>query len=47
MTQSGHADFIAIRGGHRWSDDDYDVYDGERVIGRIIASASARNRILA
>jgi hypothetical protein len=29
-----HAD--KSRGGLRWSDDDYDVHDGERVIGRII-----------
>ena len=29
------------RAGRRWSDDDYDVYDGERVIGRIILHPQA------
>ena len=29
------------RGGRRWSDDDYDVYDGERVIGRIMPHPQA------
>ena len=31
------------RGGSvRWSDDDYDVYDGERVIGRIMLHPQAQ-----
>jgi hypothetical protein len=29
------------RAGRRWSDDDYDVYDGERVIGRILLHPQA------
>ena len=29
------------RAGRRWSDDDYDVYEGERVIGRIILHPQA------
>ena len=29
------------RGGSHWSDDDYDVYDGERVIGRIMLHPQA------
>jgi hypothetical protein len=28
-------------GGVRWSDDDYDVYEGERVIGRIMLHPQA------
>jgi hypothetical protein len=29
------------RGGDRWSGDDYDVYDGDRVIGRIMLHPQA------
>ena len=29
------------RGGGRWSDDDYDVREGERVVGRILLHPQA------
>ena len=29
------------RGGGHWSDDDYDVYDGDRVVGRIMLHPQA------
>jgi len=32
---------LTLRSGHYWSNDDYDVYDGDQVIGRIMVYRQA------